>query len=156
MNKILLTAESYLAATLTSPSESRFTISEAVASSALSAAEKASAKAIIVYSVHGHMATLVSKGRPRCPVIVVTPSEETAKKMRLFYATYPIVLHFGKYSEVTVASAEEEILSQGLLSPSDTVIMCSGVVPNLPGLTNITKIYKIGEYLGVLASVFKK
>jgi pyruvate kinase len=114
MNRIVSTAESYLPASPL-PDESnpqRFNIApviffkkrnliynlyiKAVASSALAAASKAKAKAIIVFSVGGIMAHLICKGRPQVPVIVFTPSEAVAAKVRFLYAAYPLVLPFGK------------------------------------------------------------
>mmetsp|Transcript_18842 Transcript_18842/g.26347 ORF Transcript_18842/g.26347 Transcript_18842/m.26347 type:complete len:509 (-) Transcript_18842:47-1573(-) len=127
----------------------------AVAASALLAAQKASVKAIMVFSASGEMAKIVSAGRPSVPVFVFTPSEHVAGLMRLFYGVYPIVMPFGKFTDTTIANAEEKALHSGFVSKGDLVVLCSGAT-SLPGLSNITKMYNVGQFLSVLVDKWRQ
>lgn len=129
-------------------------ISVAVALSALEAAQKSSAKAILVFSTTGDMARMISKGRPNCPVFVFTPDVEVCNYIRLLYAVYPILMPFGQYSDTTIALAEQKILERKLLDHGELVVLCAGRNPGLPALSSVTKIYQLGEFLKHFASAF--
>lgn len=62
---------------------------ETVAIAAVAAADEQNASAIIVLSTSGNTARLVSKYRPRCPVITVTRNEQTARQIHLHRGVYP-------------------------------------------------------------------
>ncbi|CAG8507220.1 7663_t:CDS:10 [Ambispora leptoticha] len=64
---------------------------ETVASSAVSAAHEQSAGCILVLSTSGNSARLVSKYRPRCPIITVTRNAQTARQIHLYRGCYPFV-----------------------------------------------------------------
>ena len=160
MSKILKTTEQFLLKTTRSHRENTRKTGEmdenqlriAVAVSALEAAADAKAKAIIVFSDSGEMAKLVSKGRPNCPIISFTPKRENREVvvhiLRLHYGIYPFELDFPKYIDTTLAKAENIILTSDLkLNSGDWVVMCAGNNLPIPGLNNMTKIFRLGEFL---------
>ncbi|CAI2163256.1 6541_t:CDS:2 [Funneliformis geosporum] len=64
---------------------------ETVASAAVSAAHEQNAGCILVLSTSGDTARLVSKYRPRCPIITVTRVEQTARQIHLSRGCYPFI-----------------------------------------------------------------
>ncbi|CAG8574906.1 1243_t:CDS:10 [Acaulospora morrowiae] len=64
---------------------------EAVACSAVSAAHEIRAACILVLSTSGNTARLISKYRPRCPIITVTRVAQTARQIHLYRGCYPFV-----------------------------------------------------------------
>ncbi|EKM61229.1 uncharacterized protein PHACADRAFT_111557 [Phanerochaete carnosa HHB-10118-sp] len=62
---------------------------ETVAIAAVAAADEQNASAIVVLSTSGNTARLVSKYRPRCPVITVTRNQQTARQIHLHRGIYP-------------------------------------------------------------------
>jgi len=64
---------------------------ETVASSAVSAALEQHAGCILVLSTSGNTARLVSKYRPRCPIVTVTRIEQTARQIHLYRGCYPFI-----------------------------------------------------------------
>ncbi|KAJ7783672.1 pyruvate kinase [Mycena maculata] len=62
---------------------------ETVAIAAVAAASEQNASAIIVLSTSGNTARLISKYRPKIPIITVTRSEQTARQIHLHRGCYP-------------------------------------------------------------------
>ncbi|KAG1825827.1 pyruvate kinase [Suillus subaureus] len=62
---------------------------ETVAIAAVAAASEQNASAIIVLSTSGNTARLISKYRPRVPIITVTRNEQTARQIHLHRGCYP-------------------------------------------------------------------
>ncbi|KAG1800917.1 pyruvate kinase [Suillus plorans] len=62
---------------------------ETVAIAAVAAASEQNASAIIVLSTSGNTARLISKYRPRIPIITVTRNEQTARQIHLHRGCYP-------------------------------------------------------------------
>lgn len=63
--------------------------SETVAMAAVSASLEQQAGAILLMSTSGNTARLVSKYRPRCPILVITRDHHTARAVHLFRGCYP-------------------------------------------------------------------
>ncbi|KXN83642.1 Pyruvate kinase [Leucoagaricus sp. SymC.cos] len=62
---------------------------ETVAIAAVAAAAEQDAKALLVLSTSGNSARLVSKYRPKIPIITVTRNEQTARQIHLHRGCYP-------------------------------------------------------------------
>lgn len=69
--------------------------SEVVAMSAVEASFKGPAAAIIVLTTSGNTARLVSKYRPRCPILAITADSHVAQLCNLFRGVFPL-LYTGK------------------------------------------------------------
>ncbi|WP_337099607.1 pyruvate kinase [Paenibacillus sp. YIM B09110] len=118
-------------------------VSQAVANSALDL----SAKAIITSTQSGFTARMVSKYRPKSPIVAVTTDERVMRRLALIWGVLPVK---GEDADTTDAMFENAVkggMSTGLLSLGDTVIITAGVPVGRAGTTNLIKIHHIGELL---------
>lgn len=58
---------------------------------AVEAAHKCHAKAIMVVTVSGRSAALISKYRPDCVIVAITRSKHTAKSLQLHRGVFPVL-----------------------------------------------------------------
>jgi len=91
------------------------------------------------------MAMRVSKYKPDVPVIALTPSKVAFHRMALLGYVYPLFFEFKSTVDETLAEAEKLIEGKGYLAKGDTVIVATGHIDKIPGLTNTIKLYNFGE-----------
>ena len=105
---------------------------EAVAASAVTAATMHEAAGIIVLSVSGTTARLISKFRPRCPIFVVSRDGVTCRQSHLFRGSYPFV-YTGETDSVWENDVNARIqwsmnkaIEDGFLKSGDSVVAVHG------------------------------
>jgi pyruvate kinase len=118
-------------------------ISQAVANSALDL----NAKAIITSTQSGFTARMVSKYRPKAPIIAVTTDEKVMKRLALGWGVIPVKGADADTTDAMFENAVQGAMSTGLLSLGDTVVITAGVPVGRAGTTNLMKIHHIGELL---------
>ncbi|MDX1621327.1 MAG: pyruvate kinase [Nitriliruptorales bacterium] len=128
------------------PAEPRTELSLArvVARAAVSAAADVGAKAILVFTFSGSSVQLVSKFRPRIPVIGLTPSEPTIRRLALMWGTEGALVPEKDHSRALILVAEEVCLKNGYAQRGDTVVIVSGI-PGGHGGTNRLMLHRLGE-----------
>jgi pyruvate kinase len=123
------------------------TVTEAVSQAVANSALDLSAKAIITSTQSGFTARMVSKYRPKSPIVAVTTDERVMRRLALIWGVLPVK---GEDADTTDAMFENAVkggMSTGLLSLGDTVIITAGVPVGRAGTTNLIKIHHIGELL---------
>lgn len=127
-------------------------VASAVAQAATEIAVNVGAKMIVAFSESGNTARLISKYRPEVGIHAFSPSQETERRMALYWGV--IAHHLDRRTstdeEISVASGVLE--SEGLAARGDLVVMVAGVPPNRKASTNLVKVHEIGEGIGGLGS----
>jgi pyruvate kinase len=109
--------------------------SETVAMAAVSASLEQQAGAILLMSTSGNTARLVSKYRPRCPILTITRNEHTARDVHLYRGCYPFLyphprpVDNSKWQEDVdnrIKYGLAEALKLGIVEKGDTVIALQG------------------------------
>lgn len=116
------------------------TVTEAISQSVAISALDLNAKAILSSTVTGHTARVVSKYRPKAPIIAVTTQERTMRQLSLVWGVTPV---FGK-----VATSTDELLEtaiqggkdSGLVQAGDLVVITAGIPLGRSGSTNLVKV----------------
>ena len=116
-----------------------------IAHAAINAAREAHVKAIIVFTISGFTARLISKRRPAVPIVALTPHKSVYNQMNLLWGVYPILIRSGKDINVVIRNGEKEILKRGLLKKGDRTVVVFGVAQTAGG-TDRMKIMTIGTY----------
>ncbi|XP_037806837.1 pyruvate kinase isoform X1 [Lucilia sericata] len=120
----------------------------AVAIAAVEAANKSLAAAIVVITTTGKSAYLISKYRPRCPIIAVTRFSQTARQSHLYRGLVPIVYKEPPLSDwlkdvdVRVQFGVQVGKKNGFIKTGDQVVIVTGWKQGA-GFTNTMRIVPV-------------
>jgi pyruvate kinase len=113
---------------------------EAVAGAACELAEHVGASAIIAWTASGTTARLVSRHRPRRPILALSPRAETARRLALVWGVLPLVAEESTDTDAMLARAPAIAMEHGLLHPGDRTVITAGLPMGLSGTTNLIKV----------------
>uniref|UniRef100_A0A4D5RA12 Pyruvate kinase n=1 Tax=Scolopendra viridis TaxID=118503 RepID=A0A4D5RA12_SCOVI len=104
----------------------------AIAIAAVEASFKSGAAAIIVITTTGRSAHLISKYRPRCPVVAVSRYPQAARQCHLYRGVVPIHYTEGRDEDWTadvdkrIQYAIEQCKTRGFMKSGDAIIIITG------------------------------
>ena len=96
-----------------------------VTASASALAKRMSADVLLSLTFTGHSALLLAACRPTAPIVAITPSEVVARKMRLVWGLYSVVVERASDLDEAIASALTAARKQQLIGPGNTVVICA-------------------------------
>ena len=125
----------------------RKTVADGIVSAAREIAETTNIKAICCFSQSGATALLVSRERPKVPIVAITNYQSTARRLCLSWGTNCVVTGKVDRFKDAVISAVRATLSQKLATEDDMIVVTAGVPFNTPGSTNILRVAPCAERL---------
>lgn len=129
---------------MSSPPRLGLALARVVARAAVAVADDVQAKALVVFSISGSSIQLVSKFRPKVPLIGLTTTERAAGRLALMWGTQSAVVPHKDDSRGLTAAAEEVCLRLGLAGIGDPIVIVSGV-PGGHGGTNRLLVHLVGS-----------
>jgi len=119
---------------------------DALAGAANYAAEQIDAKYIVVFTQTGFAARLMSKFRPRAPIIALTPSSWVARRMNLLWGVQPYVLQdTGDFHEQIVDRVDEFLLQKDIVRPGDRLVILMGSPIYTRAKTNLLRVHRVRD-----------
>jgi len=118
-------------------------ISQAVANSALDL----EAKAIVTSTESGYTARMVSKYKPKSPIVAVTPVEQVLRRLQLVWGVIPVKGVSASTTDEMFEIAVQGALDSGIVRLGDTIVITAGVPVGRSGTTNLIKIHNVGELI---------
>ena len=116
---------------------------EAVARAACGTAERLKARLILAQTLTGRSARLISRYRPRAPIVAVTPRESTRRSLALLWGVHALCLpSLQEDFQVTTTLAKRLLAEQGLARAGDLLVVLAGMPAG--GHTNVLKLEEIG------------
>jgi len=112
-------------------------IAEAVSHASTETATALAAAAIITPTVSGYTAFMVAKYRPEAPIVAVTPSQETQRRLTLAWGVCPFLAKPTKNTDEMTADALQTAVAHGCVKPGDLVVLTGGTAGSVPGTTNM-------------------
>ncbi len=117
---------------------------DALAGAANYAAEQLDAKFIVVFTQTGFAARLMSKFRPKAPIIALTPSSWVARRMNILWGVQPYVLQeVGEYHEQIVDRVDEFLLQKDIVRTGDRLVILMGSPIYQRAKTNLLRVHRV-------------
>jgi pyruvate kinase len=124
------------------------TTNDAIARAASDIVRTVGANAIVCFTSSGSTARRVARERPTVPLLVLTPSLKTARRLGLLWGAHAVrTRDVGSFEEM-VGKSKRMALRHGLASGGDRIIVTAGVPFGVPGSTNVVHVARlIGDEL---------
>ena len=88
---------------------------------------------------------MVSKFKPRVPILCATYRERTARQTSLLWGVSPLLTEQFGATEEMIALGFASALSKGVLKVGDLVVITAGLPVGKPGTTNLVTLMQVHE-----------
>jgi len=119
-------------------------ISEVIAGSVCRAAEELKMKVVVVFTETGASARLVSKYRPRVPIIAFTPNPESYPRMGLLWGVSARRTGNLRNIDELTREAESRLRQERMVKDGDVIGIIAGTPIGARGSTNLMRLRRIG------------
>ncbi|XP_064993475.1 pyruvate kinase isozyme A, chloroplastic-like isoform X3 [Musa acuminata AAA Group] len=106
-------------------------ISEQICNSAAKMANSLEVDAVFVYTETGHMASLLSRCHPDCPIFAFTSSTSLRRHLNLQWGLIPFRLSFSDDMESNLNCTFSLLKARGMIQPGDLVIALSDMLQSI-------------------------
>jgi pyruvate kinase len=127
------------------PQCKRLSKSHAVSHAARALAEEASVQAIVVFTRSGASAHLISKDRPRKPIIAYTPSLKVYRQLALWWGIWPHQFEMQGSTEALIEIMGKRLQEDHLIQTGEYVVIMGGMPVASRARTNFVKLHRVGD-----------
>jgi len=106
-------------------------------------AEHLKASAIIPNTQSGLTAIHISRFRPRCSILALSPDSATVRRLCLYWGIRPRVISKPKDTDDMIDKAAASVRDSGNVKSGDLVVITAGHPVWVPGTTNMIRVKKI-------------
>uniref|UniRef100_A0A2P2LRM5 Pyruvate kinase n=1 Tax=Rhizophora mucronata TaxID=61149 RepID=A0A2P2LRM5_RHIMU len=106
-------------------------ISEEICNSAAKMANNLEVDALFVYTKTGHMASVLSRCRPDCPIFAFTTTTSVRRRLNLQWGLIPFRLSFTDDMESNLNRTFSLLKARGMIKPGDLVIAVSDMLQSI-------------------------
>ncbi|MEH3041104.1 MAG: pyruvate kinase [Sphingomonas paucimobilis] len=121
------------------------TSADAIAVAARHVSGSIDAAAIVTYTASGATALRASRARPDVPILCLTPSVATSRRMTMAYGVHPVVSAEVRSVADMVREATIQARARGIGSDDERLVITAGEPFGTPGTTNLLRISRIGD-----------
>lgn len=116
---------------------------DGISYAAVNLAHDLNTQTITALSVSGFTANMISRHRPKRPIIVITPNLKTYNQVSLNFNCYPVLSEMFDGVTDTIEKSKALALSSGLVKKGDSTVIVAGLPFSKPGNTNLVLYQKI-------------
>jgi pyruvate kinase len=127
--------------------DTQHNLTDAIGQSAGHTALNLDVNAIITPTESGHTARMISKYRPKAPIVAVTANANVTRRLSLVWGVYPLPGRESTTTDEMLDFAVEESLNSGIVKHGDLVVITAGVPIGEAGTTNLMKIHVVGDII---------
>jgi pyruvate kinase len=103
--------------------------------------------AMVAYTSSGASALRMARERPRAPIVGITPSRLTARRLTLVWGVNPVVSDDIDGVDDMTRIALKTVAQQGFADSGDTIVIAAGLPFGSPGSTNLLRIAQLDASL---------
>lgn len=115
-------------------------VTEAISHATVTTAVDLNASAIITVTKSGNTAKMISKYRPPCTIVGLTPDPVTCRQLNMSWGVYPALIEEMSNTDDLIGSAFELSKKHGFVNSGDTVVATAGVPLGISGNTNLLEV----------------
>ncbi|GAB4490533.1 MAG: pyruvate kinase [Anaerolineales bacterium] len=101
--------------------------------------------AIAVFTQTGHTAQMMSKARPRVPILAFTPVQQTIGRMAIYWGVMPYWVPMAASLREMVNQADSKLTDAKWVEPGQQVVVISGFPVNTMRPPNMAYLHNVGE-----------
>ena len=116
---------------------------DAISAAARQVANTIEAKAIVAFTLSGSTALRISRERPDCPILGLTPSLEIARRLSLVWGVHGMTSEPNHTMTETVAQAATLALKGGFAKRREEIVVIAGVPFGRSGGTNSLRVAQV-------------
>lgn len=120
---------------------------DAISVATVKIAHNLDAAAIITCTESGLTPMSISRNRPNCRLIAVTPYDRIVRRMQLFWGVEAILGDTHKNTDEMVHCAMSASIGEGLITSGDLVVVTAGVPSGFSGTTNMIRVHVTGDVI---------
>ncbi|MEM1314380.1 MAG: pyruvate kinase, partial [Pseudomonadota bacterium] len=120
-------------------------VADAIVGAAREVAETTDVKAICCFTHGGTTALSMARERPRVPILALTPSVPTARRLALVWGLHCAMTHAVERFKLAVVSAARAAKADGFAEETDRIVVIAGIPFNVAGTTNILRVAPVDE-----------
>ena len=112
----------------------------AIAAAARQVAHTIGAEAIATFTATGSTTLRMARERPDCPILGLTASEASARRLAVVWGVHPVVAAEPNSMTEMVTRALRTAQAEGFAKSGDEVVVTAGVPFGIPGTTNALRV----------------
>jgi len=120
-------------------------ISDAISEATSQIAAVLDCKAIVTSTHTGYTAQQIARERSRTPILCVTPSEHTFRRMALVWGVIPMLVPDFSSTDEMIGTVVRAANRSGMVERGDRLVLIAGVPFGIGGQTNFLKVHVVGE-----------
>ncbi len=114
-----------------------------IAYSACAAARDLGLAALVVPTLSGRSARLISAHRPSVPIYCLSPGRETVRRCSLMWGVQAASMRRHEVTEELIADAARRVVELGWLKPGQRVGITAGLPSGTPGTTSLFQVQEV-------------
>ncbi len=127
--------------------ENKGTITDAIGQSVAATALNLQVAAIIAPTESGHTAKMISKYRPKAPILAITSDIRICRRLTLVWGVLTQFRERANTTDEMLQHAMDAAQESKFVSNGDTVIITAGLPVGETGMTNMMKIHVVGDVI---------
>ncbi len=114
-----------------------------VAYSACAAARDLHLAALVIPTLSGRSARLISAHRPQVPIYALSPGKETVRRCGLMWGVQAASMRRHEVTEALIADAARRVVELGWVKSGERVAITAGLPSGRPGTTSLMQIQRV-------------